>query len=53
MDTRQEIEEAMNSDDGVFSELQGKLEALCEEFGLDPEKYSFYITVNEEAEDDN
>ena len=52
MDTRQEMEEALNANDTVFNELRDQLDELCEKLGLDPEKYSLYITVHEEVEDD-
>jgi hypothetical protein len=53
MTTTQEMEEALNANDTVFGELPDQLEALCESLGLDPDKYSFHITVHEEAEDEN
>ena len=51
MTTTQKMEEALNANDTVFSELQNHLEALCEALDLDPAKYSFYITVHEEDAD--
>lgn len=55
MDTLRKLEEAMNSDDRLFCELQDKLNYVCKAFDLDPDKYMFYIGVmaNEETEDED
>ena len=50
MDSRQEIEEILNANGDLFCKVQDELDYICERLGLDPEKYSFYITVHEEED---
>lgn len=47
----QDLQDELNANDTLFSDLQNALAALCEERGLNPDDFFVYVAVTTAADE--